>query len=333
MNSLASNLSLGIITLPSRKEYLFKLLESVKSVSSSGIRVNILINAKVDNNGAGNLENAVKEYPNTTVTTYNSETYSIPEARNKILSICETPLIGLIDDDCTIHGEHVFENLVDTLKKTNLAMIGLKSYVDDSDVMFKPRKTTPKEVINGVTYMKIEGLFALAYSQLLRDVGGFNERKRFWMEWTDINTVMHRNGYPTGLDMNAGYLRHWMGAPDSATRGRKDRVYDVIYGLLATGLEFGCDYNVTELKMWEMAESTFLKYENENDIKVRELLPKLVTVLPRIIRDAEKIKVYGDRLKSLPFNIMPFENITREQWLELTQYASHHMQKYKSGLL
>ena len=97
----------------------------------------------------------------------------------------------------------------------------LASLVEDTDRLFKPRRSTPHVDVDGLRFMSVQGMLVAGYRRLIQDIGGFNVRRMFWGEWTELNLRMLRSGFPTASAMDAGYRRHWHGAPESPTRNRQ----------------------------------------------------------------------------------------------------------------
>ncbi len=202
------NWTICTLTIPSRDIYLRRMLDSLEKERGHGLNIKISYNSPLDDGVKELSDRLLRDYEDTEIRFYDSQYYGIPEGRNRLLSLVQTPLVAFLDDDCTIEGEDVFFKLEETLKKTSLGLIGLKSFCRDSDEIFKPRPRIPQKKIGNILYANVEGLLGASYTQLLRDIRGFNERKRFRMEWMDLNTKFHRAGYPTGIDLEAGFLRH-----------------------------------------------------------------------------------------------------------------------------
>ena len=98
------------------------------------------------------------------------------------------------------------------MRRIPAGIVGTRSYVEDTDTLFKPRPTTPHVVIGEMQYMTVQGMLAAGYTNLFRDIGGFNPRRRFWGEWTEFNLRMWRHGFPGGYVMNGGFLPRGTGA-------------------------------------------------------------------------------------------------------------------------
>jgi GT2 family glycosyltransferase len=142
--------------------------------------------------------------------------------------------VCFIDDDVTLHGD-IFDVLEERLRDHPLGVIGVPSLVEDTNRLFKPRRATPHVDAHGLG-SSVQGMLVAGYRRLIQDIGGFNIRRSFWGEWTELNLRMLRNGFPTAYAMDAGYLRHWHGAPESPTRNKAGRQDHVLWGLLCTAL-------------------------------------------------------------------------------------------------
>jgi hypothetical protein len=258
-------------------------------------------------------------YPDVKTSVQSSIDYGIAEGRNALLKTVKTPLMAYVDDDCSFGGRPVFPDLEASLKSAPLALVGIPSYRDGTEEIFKPRKETPRVVIDGTTYMKVEGMFGASYTRLLRDVGGFNERKKFRLEWTDLNMRLWRSGYATGMLMNSGHLRQWFDAPDSATRNLDSRAQHIIYGDLATHLEFKGDLSAKSIK--HRAERLRHKFNGTaQDASV---------AVSRVFSDLSEIKKYRTHILTLPFNSGPK---SRKDWLTLSQFSSKAISAYRNDL-
>ncbi len=350
---MINNWTIGILTIPSRDLYLRRLINSLNQ-TQQGVVIKVLYNclkneqledlasgvsrdyrgvevlyATNDGELKNSADESAKESYRREFLFQRQKKYGISQARNQLLRSVETPLIAFLDDDCTLEGKDVFTKLEDSLRRTFLGFIGIPSYYNDSDIQFKPRIATPKQKIDGIVYTNVSGNFAASYARLLRDLKGFNERKNR-LEWADLNTRLQREGYPTGIDMDAGLIRHWADAPDSLTTMAKNRHLEMLYSLFSTALEFDCNgLFLASRKMWELviADGNY-----QGELSQEQLLIDIYQVLHQIIEDKEEIEKYRDYLRSLPFSFMPFEPISLEEWQKLIEYSKPKIEKYKTEL-
>lgn len=109
--------------------------------------------------------------------------------------------------------------------------------------------------------MPIQGMMVATYRKLLVDTGGFNIRRRYWGEWTELSLRLWRLGFPTGYVTQHGFLRHWEDAPDSPTRSLAGRELHVLWGLICTALEYNAvDSNEATEVFWQLVEKRYLTY-------------------------------------------------------------------------
>jgi hypothetical protein len=300
-----------VLTLPSRTEYLRRLLASLDaSVGTRPAEVSVLCNT-TDGLPSAAIQAELRREAGGLPVTFSATpvTPSIADGRNRLLAQCRTPLICFLDDDVTVHGD-VLDTLEATLAAQPLALVGLRSYDDDTDVQHKPRESTPYHEDGALRYMPVHGLLCAGYTDTLRRAGGFNERRRFWGEWTELNLRLWRLGLPTGYAMDGAFLRHWTSAPDSPTRNRPGRERDVVWGLLCTALEYDASAGAPGSDaFWHLIETRYLPYAFGADLaparvlaSALELLPALVEAWPGISRDRALAMRH-------PFQFRPFHRL------------------------
>jgi len=320
------NWTLCILTIPSRDFYLRQALDSISGERERGLAVKILYNCPISEKTEDLSSRLSGEYGDVETMFYDSEHYGLPEGKNYLLSSVETPLVAFLDDDCTIEGGDVFLKLEETLRKTSFGLIGLQSFRGDSYIKLKPREKIPQQNIDGMLYVNVEGLFGASYTQLLRDLRGFNERKRFRVEWMDLNTKLRRAGYTTGIDPKAGFLRHWIEAPESPIRDRKDTNLHLFYALMAMAVEFDCyGQDNRSRNLWK-------RIAEDEKIPPEQLLVDISQVIPRLLEDKGEIVEYRDFLRSLPFDFMPLEPINKGDLMKLIEYSESQIGEYKALL-
>lgn len=327
--------NISILTIPGREQYLSKLLQSINGYDvAEGLLITIVYNKKVESSQERIIEQKIigasKKYP--VEVYFNQVDTSIAGGRNFQLNISKSPLIVFIDDDVTIHGE-IFPILLNRLQTTKLGMIGLPSYISDSDALFKPRTTTPFIIENEIRYMPVLGMFIVSYRKLLVEIGGFNTRRRYWGEWTELNLRMWRNGFPTGYIMDAGFLRHWEEAPDSPTRTLSGREKHVLWGLVCTALEYDAvDINQATEVFWQLIEERYLKYSFGDELSIKNLLQTMLELLPELSAEWSNIMNYKAITRQHPFQFMPFHSFSHSDLLMVIQYANKSIKEYQKEL-
>ena len=178
--------------------------------------------------------------------------------------------------DAVVHGD-VIGTIEDTLRSTPLGIVRLPSFEADTDTRFKPRDSTPSVEVGGVRYMPVQGMMVAGYRRLFAEIGGFNPRRQFWGEWTELNLRMWRHGYPTGYVLGRGFLRHWHKAPESPTRNMTGRELHVLWGLMCTALEYDAvSINEATDAFWRLAQDRYLAYSFGEQPSPKQLLASVL---------------------------------------------------------
>lgn len=301
----------AILTIPARAAYLERLLASLaESVEPSAASVQVLYNARGPLPPDTVLDQ-LREAAGSLALDFagNERDPTIPGGRNALLERCRSPLVAFLDDDITVHGD-VLGTLESALAAHPLALVGLRSYENDGDRLHKPRESTPGHQEGAIRFMPVHGLLCAGYADVLHDLGGFNPRRRFWGEWTELNLRLWRHGLPTGYAMEGAYLRHWMSAPESPTRNRPGRDRDVLWGLICTALEYdaGVDTPGSDA-FWELISTRYLPYAFGPDLAPAAVLAKAVELMPALAVEWRAIRRERSRASRHPFQFRPFHRI------------------------
>jgi len=324
--------NITILTIPSREDNLKNLLQSLGQQDfKNGVEIHVVYNYDQKENHYEIEEKIKKMSPRYPVSVFfnNSDT-SICAGRNFQLNISKSPLICFIDDDITVHGD-VFTAIEETLKNNPLGLVGMPSYNEDSDELFKPRDTTPSITIDNIKYMPIQGMLVAGYRQLFSDIGGFNQRRFFWGEWTEFNLRMLRSGFPTGYIMDKGFLRHWHKAPNSPTRSLTGREKNVLWGLICTALEYDAvDINEATDSFWRLIEERYLAYSFGDELNMKNLLKTVLEITPRIARHWNDISYFRQEVEKHKFKFMPFHNMIDSELKELLQFSTKKIEVYRN---
>jgi hypothetical protein len=330
----ASVLTLSILTIPEREEYLGRLFKSVLDLGlSPPPRVDVIYNRPLDGNLGDVLERIRSFAPELSIEVYfNAGETSIVAGRNLQLSVCRTPLIGFTDDDMTLHGD-VIPAILETLAEQPLGILGFPSFQEDSDTRFKPRETTPSVEWNKLRYMPVQGMLCAGYRALFADIGGFNPRRRFWGEWTEFNLRMWRSGFPTAYVMNRGYLRHWHGAPSSPTRNMTGREKHVVWGLICTALEYDAvDVNEATEVFWRLVEERYLAYSYGDELSPKNVLKTVLELVPQISADWGSIQAFKAEAAAHRYQFAPFHAFTLDDVKAVHEHARTAVQPYRERL-
>ena len=247
--------TITILTIPGREPHLKQLLQSLARETSPRTVIHLVYNRSIRVDLAAAERQLRSWTPGRQVEVYfNNGDPTISGGRNFQLNLVKTPLVCFIDDDVTVEGP-VLGTLEQALRERPVGLVGLRSYQGDTDVRFKPRDTTPHIPDGDFRWSVVQGMLAAGYTNLLRDVGGFNARRRFWGEWTELNLRLWRLGIPTGFQMTGASLRHWDDAPDSPTRNMVGRERHVLWGIICTALEYDAvDVNEATETFWQLVE-------------------------------------------------------------------------------
>jgi len=326
--------TLSVLTIPRREPYLAQLLESLGSAGlPPGTVVDVVYNWDTRER-PHDVERRLRKVARHLELNvhFNTQRPTIVGGRLQQLNHCKTPLVAFIDDDLTIHGD-LFGVLEDELRRLPLGILGVQSLVEGTDRRFKPRHTTPSINLQGVRFMPVQGMLVAGYRRLFLDIGGFNPRREFWGEWTELNLRMWRSGFPTAYAMNGAYLRHWEKAPESPTRSMAGREDHVLWGLLCTALEYEAIEEREDTRaFWDLVESRYIAYAFGPDAKVRDLLRSALRLAPRLTAEYPSIATFRDRVREHPFPFMPFHRFSRDDVTHVLSHAESRIAEYRDDV-
>ncbi|TAN11731.1 MAG: hypothetical protein EPN37_16685 [Chitinophagaceae bacterium] len=325
--------TITILTIPGREKYCKQLIESINETPLTfPVQIAVVYNRKTAED-IYSIEKQIKSYSAVLPLSvyFNSHDTSIVGGRNFQLNVCKTPLICFIDDDVTLHGE-IFPILETKLRNKAMGILGIRSYREDSDELFKPNANTPQVDYNGIRYAQVQGMLAAGYRNLFIDLGGFNPRRGYWGEWTELNLRMWRSGFPTGYCMDGGYLRHWHKAPESPTRNMEGREIHVLWGLLCTALEYDAvEINEATETFWQLVEQRYLAYSFGEQLSAKQLLKTTLELMPRISSEWGQIIAFKMEVDQHPFKFKPFHRFTIEDVKAVGKYAQKHIKRYHNN--
>lgn len=323
-----------MLTIPSRVEYLGRLLQSLAALpSQQQFEVVIVHNAATEEEPMA-VERRIRAMaPSLPVRVYvNATDPTIGGGRRVQLSVCRTPLVAFIDDDLTLHGD-ILGALEHTLRTRPVGIVGLPSYEEDTDTRFKPRDSTPHVDLDDIRYMPVQGMLVAGYRRLFSDIGGFNPRRQFWGEWTEFNLRMWRHGFPTGYVLDRGFLRHWHKAPESPTRNMSGREQHVLWGLMCTALEYDAvSINEATDAFWRLAQDRYLQYSFGEQPSPKLLLASVLELMPRLSREFPAIHAFADEARRHPFHFKPFEPLDEAQVRSVLAHAEQAVAQYRGAL-
>lgn len=327
--------TLSMLTIPSRDAYLSRLLESIAALRGhERCEVSVIYNAVTPEEPLAVERRIQRLAPTLRVRVYvNTNDTSIGGGRRMQLAVCRTPLLAFLDDDLTVHGD-VIGALEEALRTRPLGIVGLPSYEGDTDKRFKPRESTPYTIIDGVRFMPVQGMLVAGYRRLFADIGGFNPRRQFWGEWTELNLRLWRLGFPTGYVMDRGYLRHWHDAPESPTRNMNGRERHVLWGLMCTALEYDAvSINEASETFWRLAQDRYLAYSFGEQPSPKLLLATVLELMPRLAAEWTAMRTFADEARRHPFQFMPFEPLSEQQVRHVMAQANDAIAPYRPDAL
>jgi hypothetical protein len=319
------------LTIPGREEYLRGLLQSVESAGvPARTKFQVIYNKPIRDDLAA-VERKFRSWaPRLDIDVYfNNGDPTISGGRNYQLNLVKSPLVCFVDDDVTLEGP-VFSVLEDTLKSKPVGMVGLRSYRTDTDELFKPRDTTPHIPDGAFRWSVVQGMLAAGYTNLFRDVGGFNPRRRFWGEWTEFNLRMWRSGFPTGYQMEGPFLRHWENAPESPTRNMDGRTLHVLWGIICTALEYDAvDINEATATFWQLVEDRYLAYSFGEDLSPKAVLQSTLSLVPELSAALADITAFRVQTQQHPFPFKPFHAFSRDDLNKVLPFARRRLPDYR----
>jgi hypothetical protein len=330
----ANVLTLSILTIPEREDYLRRLFESVLALGLDPLpRVDVVYNRPLDDalsDAVERIRGFARELP--VEVYFNAGDTSIVGGRNLQLSVCRTPLIAFVDDDLSLHGD-VVPGILDTLAEHPVGVVGIPSYVADTQHRFKPRDTTPSIDWQGLRFMPVQGMVCAGYRALFADIGGFNPRRKFWGEWTELNLRMWRSGFPTAYQLHRGYLRHWEDAPNSPTRSMTGRERHVVWGLICTALEYDAvDVNEATEAFWQLVEDRYLAYSYGEELSPKNVLRTVLELVPQISAEWGGIQAFHTVTRAHPFQFAPFHRFTLDEVKAVYAHARNAVKPYRERL-
>jgi hypothetical protein len=299
------------LTVPGREAYLDRLAESLRAVAGrTPMELVVVHNARVPIDLRA-LERRLRGRSGLRCRAYaNASEPTIALGRRLQLAVARTPLIAFVDDDCTLHGD-IFPAVEAALERVPVGAVGLPSVDAESGAPFKPRDTTPSVMHEGLRFMPIQGMFVATYRRLLVDAGDFATHRRYWGEWTELNTRLWRLGCATAYVPDAGFLRHWTKAPSSPTRTLSGRERHIVWGLLCTALEYDATGEVPDAAFWALVASRYLPYAYGREPTATELLQTIAALAPQLAAEWGAISAHAERARAHPFPFRPFH-----QWSE-----------------
>jgi hypothetical protein len=323
--------TLSVLTIPEREPYLTRLLRSLDPAVP--LQVDVIYNRALPPGEHDAIEARLQALaPAIPVEVYfNPVDTSIAGGRALQLSVCKTALVAFVDDDLSLHGD-TLAAAEEAVRRLPLAIVGLPSKRSDTEERFKPRDSTPSVEHLGLRFMPVQGMFCAGYRQLFADVGGFNPRRRFWGEWTELNLRLWRHGFPTAYVMDRGFLRHWEDAPSSPTRNLDGREAHVVWGLICTALEYDAvDSTEATREFWRLVESRYLAYSYGEQLTPSNVLKTVLDLTPQLSAEWGNIVAYRERTRAHPFPFKPFHPLTLGDVKRVVKHAEQAIAPYRAA--
>lgn len=325
--------TISVLTIPGREMYLQRLLASLGDAGASRAVIHLVYNRAIRDDLA-DVERRLRSWaPGRTVEVYfNNGDPTISGGRNFQLNLVKTPLVCFVDDDVSFEGP-VLASVEETLRTWPVSIVGVPSLRDDTDERFKPRDSTPHIPDGDFRWTVVQGLVAAGYTNLFRDVGGFNPRRRFWGEWTELNLRLWRSGFPTGYRMTGPSVRHWEDAPDSPTRNLDGRELHVLWGIICTALEYDAvDMTEANATFWQLVEERYLSYSFGESLSPRTVLQATLQLMPELSAAWSDITAYREHTKLHPYPFAPFHAFTRADLDRVLPSARRRIQEYRQAI-
>ncbi len=327
--------TVSILTIPGREPWLERLVCSLMDARiNKSARICVVFNRDCAEDPAV-IERRLRRLCGRSPidVAFNMTEPTIVAGRQAQLNTCRTPRICFLDDDITVHGD-VIGALDDALDEEPVGIVGLPSFVDDTPERFKPRDTTPSVSRGRLRYMPVQGMLVGGHRRLFLDVGGFNPRRRFWGEWTELNLRMWRHGFPGAYVMDGPFLRHWHAAPDSPTRNREGREHDILWGLMCTALEYDAvDITTDTASFWRLVEERYLAYAFGEALSPRRLLSSVLQLGPALTSEWGRIVEFRELTRQHPFKCSPFADLTPSVVDQITEHAATRLPAYRDSAI
>ena len=324
--------TISMLTIPGREEYLQRLLCSLSDARvDRHAQIDIVYNWDARESPAEIERRILRHCKGLPVrVTFNTVDPSIVGGRAQQLNACRTPLICFIDDDISVHGD-LIGTFEETLSQSPLGVVGVRSYVNDTPDLFKPRISTPHVTRGNLRYMTVQGMAIAGYRRLFLDVGGFNPRRRFWGEWTELNLRLWRRGFPTAYAMDGAHLRHWHDAPNSPTRNRAGRETEVLWGVMCTALEYDAvDINEHTESFWKLVADRYLPYSFGPEMSSKSLLSATLRLASRLTAEWGRIQEFREDTRKHPFKFAPFAAISEADVDAVLAHAQETIAPYRA---
>ena len=324
--------TISMLTIPGREEYLQRLLCSLGDARvDRHAQIDIVYNWDARESPAEIERRILRHCKGLPVrVTFNTVDPSIVGGRAQQLNACRTPLICFIDDDISVHGD-LIGTFEETLSQSPLGVVGVRSYVNDTPDLFKPRISTPHVTRGNLRYMTVQGMAIAGYRRLFLDVGGFNPRRRFWGEWTELNLRLWRRGFPTAYAMDGAHLRHWHDAPNSPTRNRAGRETEVLWGVMCTALEYDAvDINEHTESFWKLVADRYLPYSFGPEMSSKSLLSATLRLASRLTAEWGRIQEFREDTRKHPFKFAPFAAISEADVDAVLAHAQETIAPYRA---
>ncbi|MGQ0765371.1 MAG: glycosyltransferase family 2 protein [Gemmatimonadota bacterium] len=322
------------MTIPSRERYAATLLKSLAACGADrDAELQVVYNwdtPEPPSEVESRLRKLVGRIPFSV--TFNTASPTIGSGRALQLSSCKTPLVCFVDDDVTVHGRFI-RTLEDEMRRLPLGVVGLPSLVGATETSFKPRDSTPHVDRFGVRFMPVQGMLVAGYRRLFLDIGGFNPRRRFWGEWTELNLRLWRSGFPSAYAPGGAYLRHWEDAPQSPTRNMDGRHLHVLWGLMCTAIEYEAEsFTPMTDSFWHLVRTRYLPYSFGEQLSPDTVLAAALQLAPELSAEWPRLRAFREHVSRLPFSFAPFHDFTTDDVDAVLASAESRIEAYRGQL-
>lgn len=325
--------TISVLTIPGRESHLQQLLASLDQIRGPRPAVQLVYNRPIRQD-LPDVERRLRSWAGgrPVEVYFNNGDPTISGGRNFQLNLVKTPLVAFLDDDVSFEGD-VLATAESSLRTRHAGLVGIPSVRGATGEPFKPRDDTPHVEEPGFRWCTVQGLFAAGFTNLLRDAGGFNPRRKFWGEWTELNLRLWRLGVPTGYVTDGARLRHWEDAPDSPTRNLEGRERHVLWGIICTALEYDAiDVTEATAAFWHLVEDRYLSYSFGESLSPRIVLQNTIALVPELSAAWGDISAFRERARAHPFPFAPFHPLTRIELDKVLPHARRLLHGHRVGI-
>jgi len=307
-----------VLTIRPRLRFLLRLLNSLRAINQK-FNLNILYSSGMQTEEFKKLKKIISsncEKLNLNRLKILSKKTSIANGWNILLKNTKSKYVAFVADDVTISSD-LLQIGSDYMKRYPLALLGIKSYVNDSNRVDKPK-------LSQASYFKYKDLllgpvlavFVICDAHLIRKAGGFGHCRRNWGEWIDLNCRLLNNGFPTAYLLSKKiYVNHWIKAVNSPTRNMGGRHEDIIRGIILTAFEYNL-LKYPQNKFWNVVKNRYLNYAYDKSVSKEQLFFDTLKVFYTLLNEKCLSTCKGDK------RYIPYSPVSLKEWMKLLKKSN-----------